>query len=382
MSNDNKDTFNMSDVDASLPAAAAALSAEDRADLVNALKNKLQSLAGQHSNVLETLSPIVRKRVEFLREIQSQHDELESKFREERRALEAKYQKLYEPIYAKRYEIVNGVKEVEEFADEVAINQEGDEATEEKGVPDFWLTAMKTNEVVGEEITERDEGALKFLKDIKWYRIDDPEGFKLEFYFDTNPYFKNSVLTKTYHMIDDDDPILEKTIGTEIEWYPGKCLTKKVLKKKPKKGLKNAKPITKIENCASFFNFFSSPNIPEEDDDLDDDAVEEIQDRMEQDYNIGTTIRDKIIPHAVSWFTGEAVDDDDLDVEEDDDDDDGDVDEDEDGNEDDDDEEEEEEDNDEGKRSRKKSSGGPKKSRGARTRESQQSERAPECKQQ
>lgn len=68
-----------------------------------------------------------------------------------------------------------------------------------------------------------------------------------------------------------------------------------------------------------------------------------------------TTIRDKIIPHAVSWFTGEAVDDDDLDVEEDDDDDDdddGDVDEDEDGNEDDD--EEEEEDNDEGKRSRKK----------------------------
>lgn len=63
------------------------------------------------------------------------------------------------------------------------------------------------------QITERDEGALKYLKDIKWCRIDNPKGFKLEFYFETNPFFKNSVLTKTYHMIDEDEPILEKAIG-------------------------------------------------------------------------------------------------------------------------------------------------------------------------
>lgn len=31
--------------------------------------------------------------------LQSQHDELEAKFFEERAALEAKYQKLYEPLY-------------------------------------------------------------------------------------------------------------------------------------------------------------------------------------------------------------------------------------------------------------------------------------------
>jgi len=63
------------------------------------------------------------------------------------------------------------------------------------------------------QITERDEGALKYLKDIKWHRIEDPKGFKLEFFFDSNPYFKNYVLTKTYHMIDEDEPILEKAIG-------------------------------------------------------------------------------------------------------------------------------------------------------------------------
>lgn len=60
---------------------------------------------------------------------------------------------------------------------------------------------------------------------------------------------------------------------TEIEWYPGKCLTEKILKKKPKKGAKNAKPITKTEQCESFFNFFSPPEVPDEDDDIDEDAV-------------------------------------------------------------------------------------------------------------
>jgi hypothetical protein len=35
--------------------------------------------------------------------IQSQHDEMEAKFFEERTALEDKYQKLYEPLYTKVY---------------------------------------------------------------------------------------------------------------------------------------------------------------------------------------------------------------------------------------------------------------------------------------
>ncbi|KAA8540283.1 hypothetical protein F0562_024154 [Nyssa sinensis] len=372
----------MSDLGAALPAAAAALSAEDRAGLVNALKNKLQNLAGQHSDVLETLTPKVRKRVEVLREIQSQHDELESKFFEERAALEAKYQKLYEPLYSKRYEIVNGVVEVVGVAGEATMNQEEDKATEEKGVPDFWLTAMKTNEVLGEEISERDEEALKYLKDIKWCRIDNPKGFKLDFFFDPNPFFKNSVLTKTYHMIDDDEPILEKAIGTEIDWYPGKCLTQKILKKKPKKGSKNAKPITKTENCESFFNFFNPPQVPEDEDDIDEDAAEELQNQMEQDYDIGSTIRDKIIPHAVSWFTGEAVQGDEFEDIEEDDEDDEDGDEDDDEEDEDEDDEDEDEDDEEKEKSKKKSSGLKKSGRAQSGGEGQQGERPPECKQQ
>ncbi|PNX78615.1 nucleosome assembly protein 1-like 1-like, partial [Trifolium pratense] len=229
----------MSDNAADLPAAAAALSAEDRAGLVNALKDKLQLLAGDHVDVMETLSPNVRKRIEVLKDLQDKHDELEAKFLEERAQLQAKYQKFYEPLYTKRYEIVNGVIDVEGVTNEAAVGEEN-KAAEEKGVPSFWLIAMKTNETLAEEITERDEEALKYLKDIKWFKLDNPKGFKLEFYFDSNPYFQNSVLTKTYHLIEEDDPILEKSIGTEIEWHPGKCLTQKLLKKKPKKGSKDA----------------------------------------------------------------------------------------------------------------------------------------------
>ncbi|KAF8052628.1 hypothetical protein N665_1527s0001 [Sinapis alba] len=377
MSND-KDNLNMSGL-------TAALNEEDRAGLVNALKDKLQNLAGQHSDVLENLTPAVRKRVEVLREIQNQHDEIEAKFFEERAALEAKYQKLYQPFYTKRYEIVTGVVEVEGLPEEVKTEQGEDKAAEEKGVPDFWLIALKNNEITAEEITERDEGALKYLKDIKWNRVEEPKGFKLEFFFDENPYFKNPVLTKTYHMIDEDEPILEKAIGTEIEWYPGKCLTQKILKKKPKKGSKNTKPITKTEDCESFFNFFSPPQVPEDEDDLDDDMADELQGEMEHDYDIGSTIKEKIISHAVSWFTGEAVDPDDLEIDEDDDDEideDDDDEEDDEEDEDDDEEDDEDEEAEQGKKSRKKSSAGHKKSGRSQLAEGQQGEKPAECKQQ
>lgn len=60
---------------------------------------------------------------------------------------------------------------------------------------------------------KRDEHALKYLKDIKWCRIHNPKGFKLDFLFDPNPYFRNSVLTKTYHMIEHNQPIWRKEIG-------------------------------------------------------------------------------------------------------------------------------------------------------------------------
>ncbi|CAN0839027.1 Nucleosome assembly protein 1-like 4, partial [Linum grandiflorum] len=149
------------------------------------------------------------------------------------------------------------------------------------------------------------EAALISLKEIKCsYHDDDDQkksGFKLEFFFYPNPYFGNSVLTKTYHLsYEHDERVLESATGTEIEWYQGKCLTQKtrVLRRNGKE------PEPKTEDCESFFNFFKSPHIPK---DGEEKLDEEVQDKLEQDYDMTCTLRDKIVPHAVSWFTGEAA---------------------------------------------------------------------------
>lgn len=51
-------------------------------------------------------------------------------------------------------------------------------------------------------------------------------------------------------------------------------MTHKVLRKKPKKGSRSPKPpITKTEDCESFFNFFNPPEIPDDEEELDEDTV-------------------------------------------------------------------------------------------------------------
>lgn len=55
----------------------------------------------------------------------------------------------------------------------------------------------------------------------------------------------------------------------------------------------------------SFFNFFSPPKAPSEDD--EDDAASDIEERLELDYQLGEDIKEKLIPRAIDWFTGEAL---------------------------------------------------------------------------
>ena len=299
----------------------------NNAGLIGALQHKLDDLVGMSSGFVESLHWKVRARVNALSEAQGEYDELYGKFLEEKRALEERYAKLYAPLYAKRAAIVKGEKDVD------AKPEDGDDADEEapKGVPDFWLCALRNHELLGGQITEKDEGALKHLVDVTSRSLtkedipkdeddeeeddeeeEEPIGFALEFHFEPNDYFEDAVLSKKYFMADMDDPILEHSEGTDIAWKQGKNLTVKVLRKKPKKGAaKNAKPITKTEKTESFFNFFSPPEVPDEEAELDPEEVEQLQEAMEMDYEIGAIIKDKIIPNAVEWFTGEANEDED-----------------------------------------------------------------------
>jgi nucleosome assembly protein 1-like 1 len=147
---------------------------------------------------------------------------------------------------------------------------------------------------------------LAFLTDITCAPLggEDEHGFTLSFHFAANPHFSNAVLTKRYKWADEDEDMLEEATGTVISWSAGKDTTVKVMKKKPKKG---GKPLTKLEPCESFFRFFTPPEVPGEEDELSEEEAEALQDAMEADFEIGAVLRDEIIPSAVSWFTGAAV---------------------------------------------------------------------------
>ncbi|XP_047334031.1 nucleosome assembly protein 1;2-like [Impatiens glandulifera] len=231
-----------------------------------------------YKNVFSDLPVVVRKRVRALRAIQTEHDKLADKYFEEKETLEKKYQELFKPLYDERYNIVNGIIEIEKVI-KMSL-KEGGETIEVTGVPNFWVNAMKANETISKVIMKQDEEVLKYLKDIRWSRVDDLiKAFKLDFFFAENPHFKNYVLSKTY-ILDEDEFYLNKATGTEIEWYAEKCLT---------------------NQTESFFKFFSPP-VPVEDEILTEESL--IVSKF--DYEIGSIIRDKIIPNTVGWFTEEA----------------------------------------------------------------------------
>lgn len=54
----------------------------------------------------------------------------------------------------------------------------------------------------------------------------------------------------------------------------------------------------------SFFNFFSPPQPPADD---DESVASDIEERLELDYQLGEDIKEKLIPRAIDWFTGEAL---------------------------------------------------------------------------
>ncbi len=67
---------------------------------------------------------------------------------------------------------------------------------------------------------------------------------------------------------------------------------------------KQTRVVKKTVPTESFFNFFDPPKAPETD---EDDAASDVEERLELDYQLGEDIKEKLIPRAIDWFTGEAL---------------------------------------------------------------------------
>lgn len=242
-------------------AAAASIFAQNP-KLVSMMQNKLSGLVGRSSGYVESLPAPVRKRVAGLKGVQKEHSKLEAEFQEEVLALEKRFFAKFTPLYEKRTKIVNGQAEPskedveageadEEEDDETkeaqaeADKKADENATDMKGIPEFWLSAMK-NSSLAETITDRDEEALKHLTDIRMEYLDRP-GFRLIFEFSENDFFTNKQLTKTYYYQEENgyggDFIYDHAEGDKIDWKSGQDLTVKVESKKQRNKSMFAPPL-------------------------------------------------------------------------------------------------------------------------------------------
>ena len=219
------------------------------------MQGKLASLVGRPSGYIESLPVPVRRRVAGLKGVQKDHAKLEAQFQEEVLELEKKYFARFTPLYEKRAKIVNGALEPTEEEveagraklgegedDETEVKKEAETAgTDSKGsedtpgIPEFWLSAMKNQVSLAELITDRDEGALKHLTDIRMEYLDRP-GFRLIFEFAPNEFFTNKTISKTYFYQEDTgyggDFIYDHAEGDNIDWKPNQDLTVRIENKK------------------------------------------------------------------------------------------------------------------------------------------------------
>lgn len=262
--------------------------------------------------------PTVRRRVKALKNLQIQELKMNGQLERERlKVLLNNFKTKMEEIRAKRRDIINGSLEPnkDECHHEFEVFDGSDEESDDSsdlashqkvaGIPNFWLRAMMNCGPVWDFITEDDEEALKELTDITVKESDLTEDtFKLtlEFSFSENEFFTNRVLVKEYVCkfgIDPKDPWNStsapafypiKVTGTEIKWKKGAKLTEEC-----------------DPSCwSSFFEFFSPPEQPKEN---SGKAVDDYNDRLENDWNLAGYLTYKLVPNAVLFYTGEIAED-------------------------------------------------------------------------
>ncbi|CAB4254599.1 similar to Saccharomyces cerevisiae YKR048C NAP1 Protein that interacts with mitotic cyclin Clb2p [Maudiozyma barnettii] len=306
--------------------------------LLASIQDKLDDLIGADSGYVESLPIDVKNRVYSLSSLQTELFDLEKNFQVEMFELEDKYNKLYRPLMERRHAISSG--SVEPTSEEIAKGRElaGEEDEEEEegeagaedeekieGIPSFWLTALENLPIVSETITDRDAEVLEYLTDVSMEYISEGQpGFKLVFMFDDaeNPYFTNKTLTKTYYYQSElgysGDFVYDHAEGETITWkdHAHNVTVDVEQRKQRNKATKQVRTVERMTPVESFFNFFEPPVAPtekneeteaEEDEEDEEDVDEELESRLALDYSIGEQLKDKLIPRAVDWFTGAAL---------------------------------------------------------------------------
>jgi template-activating factor I len=214
--------------------------------------------------------------IEEIDRVQCEIDKLNEEASEEILRVEQKFNKLRQPHYKNRSELI-------------------------AKIPNFWVTVFVNHPQLSQLLDDEDEDALQYCKRIEVQEFEDiKSGYRINFYFETNPFFDNEVLFKEFHLNENGEPTCK---SSEIKWKPGKNLCEAESNGKstsnassPDKGKKRGHK----ESSSLFFAWFNDHTDASSDD-------------------FGEVIKDDIWPNPLQYYLVQDEDDEENEDDEDDD---------------------------------------------------------------
>ncbi|EDW38834.1 GL13720 [Drosophila persimilis] len=225
---------------------------------------RARCIAAQKSQLMnEKYSEEEKMTIAEMKQLYLQTIQLDVELQREIYNMEKKFESKHNEIFDQRKKILQEFKK----------KNHGD-STPNENVTNFWLRVLKASYT--EFISKKDEKILAYLTDIRTKLHSAPVvKFEVQFHFDKNEYFSNDVLVKTYYLNcqpDSDDPLsydgaeIYKTEGCKINW------------KQPKDHMKQW--ILMIQPTAI----------------------------LQNDFELGFYLKERVIPKAIIFFTGEIAD--------------------------------------------------------------------------
>ncbi|KAL4466528.1 hypothetical protein ABPG72_000735 [Tetrahymena utriculariae] len=232
-----------------------------------------------------------------------------------------KYKTLGQQIFQNQQDIISGRRKEFQFSKEETAdldkyfnitNHNDQRAKNERfasneilPISNYWFMAFKNFDLVKPYIRDKDDQILKHLHNI-FANISDKSTIELKFEFKENEYFQNQYLVKVFFLNDSLEP--ERSEGTQIEWYEGKDVCRKTVKKSQKNRKTGAiRVITHEVEDESFFNFFNSLNLEEIKligQKKENSLIQQNKciDRMNIDYDIARAIIDELLPYSLEYY--------------------------------------------------------------------------------
>ena len=168
--------------------------------------------------------------------------------------LRNKYELKYFDVYQKIIDIAVGNKSPDELIsftkeelEKYNINEESDD---KKPIEKFFVKAIRNSNFF--PFNKKDGNVLDYLINIKFIPLENKVDFRVEYYFNKNPYMENELLSKTYYFNLKNERLM-KSDFCEIIWADKESDPTLKIKVKKKSGKKTQ---TSYQSTDSFFNMF------------------------------------------------------------------------------------------------------------------------------